>query len=65
MKHSLPFIYFTSVCLKFNIPESKQPDMKVYEHSDTEFDEEDFEEIVKESKGTFQVKLRNGELGNH
>lgn len=39
--------------------------MKVFDQSDTEVDEEVFEEIVKESQVTFQVKLRNEELGNH
>lgn len=65
MKHYFPFLSFTSVCLKFNIPESRQPDMKVFDQSDTEVDEEVFEEIVKESQGTFHIKLSNEELGNH
>ena len=39
--------------------------MKVYDQSATEVDAEVSEEIVKESPGTFQVMLSNGELGNH
>ncbi|KAL7381300.1 hypothetical protein ABVT39_003530 [Epinephelus coioides] len=50
------------VCLKFNIPEGRQPDMKVFDQSDTEVDGEVFEEIVKESLGTFRVVLSNEEL---
>ena len=53
------------MCLKFNIPEARQPDMKVFDQSDTEVDVEVFEEIVKESPGTFRVMLSNEELGNH
>ena len=34
--------------------------MKVYDQSATEVDAEVFEEIVKESPGTFQVMLSNG-----
>lgn len=39
--------------------------MKVFDQSDTEVDEEVFEEIVKEAQGTFHIKLSNEELGNH
>ena len=53
------------MCLKFNIPDDKQPNMKVYDQSDTEIDAEVFEEIVKESPGTFKVTLSNEEHGNH
>lgn len=54
----LIFIYFfTSVCLKFNIQESRQEDLKVYDQSDTEVDIDVFEEIVKQSPGIFKVTL--------
>lgn len=53
------------MCLKLNIPEGRQPDMKVFDQCDTEVDGEVFEEIVKESPGTFRVMLSNEELGNH
>lgn len=59
------FSYLTSVCLKFNIPEGRQLDMKVFDQSDTEVDAEVFEEIVKGSPVTFRVMLSNEELGNH
>lgn len=49
------------MCLKFNIPESRQQDLKVYDQSDTEVDIDVFEEIVKQSPGTFKVTLRNEE----
>ncbi|KAF4116564.1 hypothetical protein G5714_004053 [Onychostoma macrolepis] len=55
--------FLKEVCLKFNIPESRQPDIKVYDQSDTEVDTEVFEEIVKESPGTFRIMLGNGGLG--
>lgn len=58
-------MFFLTVCLKFNIPESRQPDIKVYDQSDTEVDTEVFEEIVKESPGTFRIMLGNGGLGIH
>ncbi|XP_049447697.1 uncharacterized protein LOC125898086 [Epinephelus fuscoguttatus] len=54
--------FMKEVCLKFNIPEGRQPDMKVFDQSDTEVDGEVFEEIVKESPGTFRVVLSNEEL---
>lgn len=60
----ISFPSITSVCLKFNIPEGRQPDMKVLDQSDTEVDREVFEEIVKESPGTLRVMLINQELGN-
>lgn len=48
------FLRFTSLCLKFNTPEGRQLDMKVYnDQSDTEVDIEVFEKIVKEPPGTF------------
>lgn len=53
------------MCQKFNIPECRQPDMKVFDQSDTEVDGEVFEELVKESPGTFRVMLSNEELGNY
>lgn len=59
------FSYLTSACLKFNIPEGRQLDMKVFDQSDTEVDAEVFEEIVKGSPVTFRVMLSNEELGNH
>ncbi|KAK7163972.1 hypothetical protein R3I94_002635 [Phoxinus phoxinus] len=34
--------FLKEVCLKFNIPESRQPDIKVYDQSDTEVDTEVF-----------------------
>ncbi|GAA6069268.1 uncharacterized protein LOC120484307 [Tachysurus ichikawai] len=55
--------FMKEVCLKFNIPESRQPDIKVYYQSDTEVDAEVFEEIVKESPGTLRIKLGNGGFG--
>ncbi|KAM9447084.1 uncharacterized protein Hap1MRO34_023537 [Clarias gariepinus] len=55
--------FLKEACLKFNIPESRQPDIKVYDQSDTEVDTEVFEEIVKESPGTFRIMLGNGGLG--
>ncbi|KAE8278223.1 hypothetical protein D5F01_LYC23691 [Larimichthys crocea] len=54
--------FMKEVCLKFNIPEGRQPDLKVFDQSDTEFDGEVFEEIVKESPGTFKVMLSKEEL---
>lgn len=60
--YNFNFLYFPSVCLKFNIPEFRHPDMKMFDQSDTEVDGEVFE-IVKESPGTFHVKLSNEELG--
>ncbi|XP_060938901.1 uncharacterized protein LOC133015666 [Limanda limanda] len=51
-----------SVCLKFNIPEGMQPDLKVFDQSDIEVDGEVFEEIVNESPGTFKVMLSKEEL---
>lgn len=41
--------FFTSVCLKCNIPEGRRSDLKVFDQSDAEVDEEIFEEIVKKS----------------
>ncbi|GAA6070976.1 uncharacterized protein LOC120484307 [Tachysurus ichikawai] len=55
--------FLKEVCIKFNIPESRQPDIKVYDQSDTKVDTEVFEEIVKESPGTLRIKLGNGGLG--
>ncbi|CAI5670013.1 unnamed protein product [Oreochromis niloticus] len=55
--------FMKEVCLKFNIPEGRQLDMKVFDQSDTEVDAEVFEEIVKGSPGTFRVMLSNEELG--
>ncbi|KAL7868765.1 hypothetical protein SRHO_G00101490 [Serrasalmus rhombeus] len=43
--------------------EERQSDIKVYDQSDTEVDSEVFEEIAKESPGTFRVTLCNEELG--
>lgn len=37
----------------------------MYDQSDTEVDTEVFEEIVKESPGTFKIMLGNGGLGIH
>ncbi|XP_058490287.1 uncharacterized protein LOC131464160 [Solea solea] len=54
--------FMKEVCLKFNIPEGRQPDLKVFDQSDTEVDGEVFEEIVKESPGTFKVMLSKEEL---
>ncbi|XP_076613140.1 uncharacterized protein LOC143336740 [Chaetodon auriga] len=54
--------FIKEVCLKFNIAEGRQPDMKVLDQSDTEVDREVFEEIVKESPGTLRVMLINEEL---
>ncbi|GAA6085114.1 uncharacterized protein LOC121559763 [Tachysurus ichikawai] len=42
-----------------------QPDIKVYDQSDTKVDTEVFEEIVKESPGTLRIKLGNGGLVPH
>ncbi|ROL42068.1 Zinc finger MYM-type protein 1 [Anabarilius grahami] len=42
--------------------ESRQPDIKVYDQSDTEVDTEVFEETVKESPGTLRIMLGNGGL---
>lgn len=54
------------MCLKFNIPEGRQQDLKVYDQSDTEVDVDVFEEIVNQSSGTFRVMLSNKEdPGNH
>lgn len=54
------------VCLKFNIPEGRQQDLKVYDQSDTEVDVDVFEEIVNQSPGTFRVMLSNKEdAGNN
>ncbi|XP_037304448.2 uncharacterized protein si:ch211-277p15.1 [Pungitius pungitius] len=55
--------FLKEVCLKFKIPESRQPDIKVYDQSDTEVDTEVFEEIVKESPGTLRIMLDNGGHG--
>ncbi|XP_045072443.1 uncharacterized protein LOC121558762 [Coregonus clupeaformis] len=52
--------FLKEVCLKFNIPESRKPDIKVYDQSDTEVDSDVFEELVKESPGTFRIMLGNG-----
>ncbi|XP_030279373.1 uncharacterized protein LOC115585259 isoform X2 [Sparus aurata] len=57
-------VFMKEVCLKFNIPEGRQLDMKVYDQSDTEVDAEVFEEIVKDSPGTFRVMLSNEELAS-
>ncbi|CAB1435190.1 unnamed protein product [Pleuronectes platessa] len=54
--------YVAALCLKLNIPEGRQPDLKVFDQSDTEVDGEVFEEIVKESPGTFKVMLSKEEL---
>ncbi|KAI3369245.1 hypothetical protein L3Q82_007788 [Scortum barcoo] len=51
------------VCLKCNIPEGSQLDIKVYDQSHTEVDAEVFEKTVKESPGTFRVMLTNEEFG--
>ncbi|XP_066508846.1 uncharacterized protein [Hoplias malabaricus] len=55
--------FLKEVLLKFNIPERRQLDMKVYDQSNTEVDSEVFEEIAKESPGTFRVTLYSEELG--
>ncbi|XP_072559112.1 uncharacterized protein [Paramormyrops kingsleyae] len=55
--------FMREVCLKFNISEDRQLNMKVYDQSDTEVDAEVFEEILKESPGTFRIMLGNEELG--
>ncbi|XP_031440292.1 uncharacterized protein LOC116224474 [Clupea harengus] len=55
--------FLKEVCLKFNIPEGRQLDMKVYDQSDTEVDSEVFEEIVKESPGAFRIMLGSEGLG--
>ncbi|KAL7827661.1 hypothetical protein SRHO_G00333790 [Serrasalmus rhombeus] len=49
--------FLKEVLLKFNIPKGRQPDIKVYDQSDTEVDLEVFEEIAKESPGIFRVTL--------
>ncbi|XP_030587923.1 uncharacterized protein LOC115782070 isoform X1 [Archocentrus centrarchus] len=53
--------FVREVCLKFNIPEGRQQDLKVYDQSDTEVDVDVFEEIVNQSPGTFRVMLSNKE----
>ncbi|XP_073719706.1 uncharacterized protein [Misgurnus anguillicaudatus] len=55
--------FLKEACLKFSIPESRQPDIKVYDQSDTEVDTEVFEEIVQESPGNLRIMLGNGGLG--
>ncbi|XP_066540242.1 uncharacterized protein [Hoplias malabaricus] len=55
--------FLKEVLLKFNIPERRQLDMKVYDQSNTEVDSEVFEEIAKESPGTFRATLYSEELG--
>ncbi|KAF7690033.1 hypothetical protein HF521_011837 [Silurus meridionalis] len=47
----------------YDVQKSTQPDIKVYDQSDTEVDTEVFEEIVKESPGTLRIMLGNGGLG--
>ncbi|XP_076836399.1 uncharacterized protein LOC143528675 isoform X2 [Brachyhypopomus gauderio] len=54
--------FLKEVHSKFNIPEDRLPDIKVYDQSDTEIDAEVFEDIAKESPGTFRVTLANEEL---
>uniref|UniRef100_A0A1A8NN88 Si:dkey-103d23.3 n=3 Tax=Nothobranchius TaxID=28779 RepID=A0A1A8NN88_9TELE len=56
--------FLKEVCLKFDIPGEKLFDLKVYDQSDTQIDAEVFEEIVKESPGTFRVMMSNEELGS-
>lgn len=58
------FIFFTVVSLKFNIPEDRRFDIKVYDQSNTEVDSEVFEEIVKEFHGPFLVSLASDAPGN-
>ncbi|MED6254421.1 hypothetical protein ATANTOWER_025909 [Ataeniobius toweri] len=53
--------FLREVCLKFNIPEGRQQDPKVYDQSDTEVDFDVFEEIAKQSPGTFRVTLSSEE----
>ena len=60
----ISFFFPTSVCLKFNIPEGRQLDMKVYDQSDTEVDADVFEEIVKDSPGAFRIMLGSEGFGN-
>jgi len=57
--------YYKLVCLKFNTPEDREPDMKVCDQSDTEIDSEVFEELVQESGGPFRIILSNEGYGNH
>lgn len=39
--------FFTLVSLKFNIPEDRRLDLKVYDQSNTEVDCEVFEELIR------------------
>lgn len=50
--------------LKFNIPEDRRLDLKVYDQSNTEIDSEVFEELIKEFHGPFLVSLANEAPGN-
>ncbi|MEQ2241310.1 hypothetical protein ILYODFUR_024066 [Ilyodon furcidens] len=54
-------VFLREVCLKFNIPEGRQQDPKVYDQSDTEVDFDIFEEKAKQSPGTFRVTLSSEE----
>ncbi|XP_063058389.1 uncharacterized protein LOC134451923 [Engraulis encrasicolus] len=56
--------FLREVSLKFNIPEDRWLDLKVYDQSNTEVDAEVFEELVKEFHGPFLVSLANGAPGN-
>lgn len=53
------YLFCTPVSLKFNIPEDRWLDLKVYDQSNTEVDAEVFEELVKEFHGPFLVSLAN------
>ncbi|MED6285714.1 hypothetical protein CHARACLAT_031951 [Characodon lateralis] len=54
---------FLLQCLKLNIPEGRQQDLKEYDQFDPEVDCDVFEEIVKQSPGTFWVSLSREEAG--
>ncbi|XP_063058531.1 uncharacterized protein LOC134452092 isoform X2 [Engraulis encrasicolus] len=56
--------FLREVSLKFNIPEDRWLDLKVYDQSNTEVDAEVFEELVKEFHGPFLVSLANEAPGN-